>query len=125
MTEKQLHILQHSLGLDEYGLVRYYRDGVEHYGFMPTRNHFCAGDDDEPACRELVALGYMKEHRTTEMLPYFNCSVTDEGKKAVRDESPAPPKVLRSKQRYRAFLRHDSGLSFIEWLKTYGKEVRL
>jgi hypothetical protein len=80
VNARQLHILQHALGLDQYGRGSAYR------------NHFCAGGDDEPVCRELVALGYMREHATTEHLPYFNCSVTDAGREAVQRESPEAPK---------------------------------
>jgi hypothetical protein len=105
MTKKQLEILQHSLGLDEFGQGRMYR------------NHFCAGSDDEETCRELIALGFMTQHARTEMLPYFNCSVTEAGKKAVGDESPGPPKLTAGQRRYREFLNADSGLKFGEWLK--------
>ncbi len=83
----------------------------------------CSENPYKRVCRELVEMGYMKQHRTTEMLPYFNCSVTDEGIKAMREESPAPPKLSRSQQRYREFLRADCGYSFIEWLK-FQKEAR-
>jgi hypothetical protein len=101
----QLAILQHALGLDKYG------QGTMH------RNHFCAGGADEDICRELISLGYMQQHPTTAWLPYFNCSVTDAGKKAVRRDSPKPPKLTPGQQRYRAFLRSDCDLTFIEWLK--------
>ena len=107
LTAPQLQILQHSLGVDEHGQGRMYR------------NHFCAGGNDETICRELVEMGYMRQHRTTEMLPYFNCSVTDAGKAAMLRESPAPPKLSRSQQRYRKFLDQDSDLSFREWLRHY------
>ena len=53
------------------------------------------------------------------MFPYFNCSVTDKGKVAMRRESPKPPKLSRSQIRYRKYLNHDSGLSFREWLRHY------
>lgn len=105
MTAAQLEILQHSLGVDKCGQGEMYR------------NHFCAGGDDEPICRELVALGYMVQHPTTKWLPYFNCSVTDEGKRAMLAESPAPPKLTKAQKRYRDFLKADTGMSFIEWLK--------
>ena len=104
MTPKQLHILQHSLGVDEFGQGRQYR------------NHFCAGGDDVEICEELVALGFMQSHETTEWLPYFNCSVTDDGKKAMTDESPRPPKLTRSQIRYREFCRADCGMTFREWI---------
>lgn len=105
MKPEQLHILQHALGLDEYGQGRMYR------------NRFCAGGKDEAICRELVAMGYMVQHPTTQWLPYFNCSVTKEGKAAVSRESPKPPKLTRAQKNYRAFLDADTGESFSEWLK--------
>ena len=105
MTPRQLEILQHALGLDKYGR------GTMH------RNHFCAGEDDEPDCRELVALGFMREHARTEWLPYFNCSVTDKGEVAIREFSPKPPTLTRSQKRYQRFVDADSGVSFSEWLK--------
>jgi len=110
MTLEQLHILQHALGVDEYGQGKHYR------------THFCAGGDDEATCRELVEMGYM-ETFSREYLPYYNCYVTEAGKAAMAAESPKPPKLTRSQKRYRAFLDHDSGIRFGEWLKVYGKEV--
>lgn len=97
LTPRQLEILQHALGLDEYG--RFPRNWTDY-----TRNHFAAGAGDEPSCRELISLGYMKEHARTGTFPYFNCS-------------PKPPKLTRSQRRYRDFLDADSGLSFGEWMK--------
>ena len=46
MTPKQLHILQHALGVDAHGLGEQYR------------NHYVGG---EAECRPLVALGLMIE----------------------------------------------------------------
>ncbi len=104
MTSGQLEILQHALGVDQYGRGQMYR------------NHFCAGGADEDTCRELVALGYMATF-TRSYLPYYNCTVTDAGKRAMITESPAPPKLTRGQQRYRKFLNADSGESFGDWLK--------
>lgn len=104
MTTKQLEILQHSVGVDQYGQGRMYR------------NHFCAGERDATDCRELVAQGLMWNWER-EGLPYYNCSVTDAGKAAIREHSPKPPLLTRSQQRYRRFLDADSGYSFIEWLR--------
>lgn len=73
MTQDQLHILQHSLGADQYGRRERYGD----------RNHFCAGGKDEDICKELVALGYMVQHETTSWLPYYNCSATGKGINAM------------------------------------------
>jgi len=106
MTSQQLEILQHSLGVDQYGRGQMYR------------NHFCAGGSDEEICRELVAMGFMITFTRTH-LPYYNCTVTDEGKKAMLEQSPQPPKLTRSQQRYRRFLKMDTGLSFRDFLKYY------
>ena len=109
-TQEQLAILQHALGVDQYGQGRMYR------------NHFCAGGDDERICRELVALGLMRVFAPNgDILPYYNCAVTEAGKQAVRDHSPKPPKLTRSQQRYRRFLEADTGYSFREWLRDCDK----
>jgi hypothetical protein len=92
LTTAQLEILQHSLGVDQYGQGEIYR------------NRFCAGQSDEKVCLELIALGYMQRHRTTELFPDLNCSVTDAGKQAVREQSPKPPKLTRGQKRYREYL---------------------
>lgn len=116
MTPRQLEIIQHALGCDQYGNSAH-PEVTAHPDYFPYhRNHFCAGDDDAVICRELVAIGYMRQHPTTECFPYFNCSVTPEGIKAMREESPTPPKLTRSQKRYREFLDADSGLSFREWI---------
>ena len=107
MTPRQLEILQHALGCDRHGQSSRRRGEVFHPDYDPySRNHFCAGAGDEPDCRALVEMGFMQQHRTTETLPYFNCSVTKAGIKAMRDASPAPPKKTRSQLRmeeYRNF----------------------
>ena len=108
MTPKQLEILQHTVGADRYG-------NPPKYG---GRNHFCAGVADEPTCRELVALGFMVQHETTQAYPYFNCSATDAGKKAMREASLKAPKQSRSAKRFEEFrdARDAFGCTFREWL---------
>ena len=106
LSTEQLSILQHALGHDQYG-----RGG----GY---RNHFCAGGKDEEICRELVALGLMRVWApNASPLPYYNCTVTDAGKQAVAEQSPQPPKLTRSQERYRRFLAADLGCSFGEFIK--------
>jgi hypothetical protein len=103
MTPAQLHTLQHALGVDQYGQGEMFR------------NHYVGGETE---CRPLVALSFMTEHRPSELTGgdlWFR--VTDAGKHAVRDLSPAPPKLTRSQRRYREFLKEDSGLTFGEWMK--------
>ena len=62
MTPPQLQILQHSLGVDQYGRGRQYRD------------HFAAGGEDVQICQELIALGYMRQVATTD--PVFPVSMS-------------------------------------------------
>jgi len=112
MTPKQLHILQHSLGLDQYGQGSFYR------------NHFVTGpgSDDYDDCKELARNGLMVMATVTMMSggdhAFF---VTDEGKKAVSDESLKPPKLTKAQKRYRSWLEADCNMSFGEWLKWEGR----
>lgn len=110
MTPQQLHILQHSLGVDQYGRGTMYR------------NHFVTGTGslDHPDCMALVEAGFMTRH-DGEKLPfggddYFQ--VTKAGKKAMQAQSPQPPKPTRGQARYQRYLDADSGLSFGQWLKS-------
>lgn len=107
MIPAQLHILQHSLGVDKYGMGDIYR------------NHYCAGGTDADTCKELIALGYMEQFPTTEHWPYFNCKVTDAGRKAMFKESPKPPKMTRSQQRFRDYMDFADAFdcSFKDFLK--------
>lgn len=104
-----LHILQHSLGLDQYGEGRRYR------------NHFVTDStsDDGRKCEQLCALGYMTAHGSLgELSGGMNTySLTPAGIDAVALQSPAPPRLTHSQQRYRSFLRSDCGETFGEWLK--------
>jgi hypothetical protein len=58
----------------------------------------------------------MVQHRTTNLYPYENFSVTEAGILAMREASQKLPKLTRSQQRYRRFLDADCGLSFRQWL---------
>lgn len=106
----KLHILQHALGLDQFG------EGVQY------RNHFVAGvgSTDHSLCRALVSDGFMVEKAGSPISggnPVF--FVTRPGKAFVAANSPArppAPKLTRSQKRYRAWLCADCGLSFAEWL---------
>lgn len=108
MDSKHLHILQHSLGLDQYGRGTFYR------------NHFVTGEgsNDHANCMALVEAGYMgvrKNHPLAGGDDGF--WVTEAGKRAVREHSPTPPKLTRDQQRYRDWLAYDGGMSFIDYLK--------
>ena len=108
LTPRQLEILQHALGVDQYGRGQMYR------------NHYCAGGEDEIVCRELVAMGYMQTF-TRSWLPSYNCMATESGKAEMIAQSPEQPKLTRSQWRYRRFLSADTGRSFGEWLKDQKK----
>lgn len=108
MKPELLHILQHSLGVDQYGLGRQYR------------NNFVTGPSttDFPKCMELVGLGLMKDDGPQRMAGGDHCfTVTEAGRIAMQVSSPKPPKLSASQKRYRRFLKSDSGMSFKEWLK--------
>lgn len=108
MNPEQLHILQHSLGLDRYGRGTMYR------------NHFVTGEGslDHPVCMALVDAGMMKRHGDHPLAGGDDVfTVTEEGKRAAVEMSPAPPKLSRSQQRYRDFLAYDSGVTFGEYLR--------
>ncbi len=111
LTAQQLHILQHSLGCDEYGRRRKGSD----------RNRYVIGPggDSFDACRLLTDNGLM-----TDTGPRVGCGgmhlfyVTDKGRKEMFAQSQVPPRLKRSAKRYLEYLDADSGLSFGEWLKT-------
>lgn len=103
-----LHLLQHALGLDDYGRGTNYR------------NHFVtgAGGDDWDLLNQAVTNGLAMRHDPRELFGGDYCfTVTEAGKKWVRENSPKPPTLTRSQKRYEEFLRHDSGMRFGEWLK--------
>lgn len=112
MTGKVLHILQHSLGVDQFGCGRRYR------------NHFVTGEgsDDYPSCMEAVALGLMTRRDGSELTGGdYLFLVTRDGDRFVTDHSPAPPpepKLTRSQKRYQRYLNADSNLSFSQWIRS-------
>lgn len=104
LTPQLLHILQHSLGADEYGRGHQYR------------NHYVAGGRDVDLCRDLVSLGYMRERPATQISggdPWF--SVTQDGIGAVALFSPAAPPPKKRTQ-WDEYLDDDSCDKFGEWL---------
>lgn len=109
VSPEQLHILQHSLGLDRFGGGRSYR------------NHFVTSEDttDWPIIQSLVALGLMIPRRVREGLldkrDRVFC-VTVEGESVV-EHAKETTKLSRGKKRYREWLRSDGVLTFGEWLK--------
>lgn len=110
MTDKQLHILRHSIGLDDSGQGREYR------------NHFVTGPGttDFEDCIILVESGMMKDHFMRPDL-YGNgnhCfTVTEKGIGFVRSMKSGSG-LSPSQERYRAWLRLDCGLSFGDYLRS-------
>ena len=107
MTDAKLHILQHSLGADEFGRGRQHR------------NHFVTGEGsvDHPHCLALVEMGLMTRHAGSQLTGEMDLfRVTDEGKRYMVEHSPAPPKLTRSQTRYAQYLDADCSLPFGEWL---------
>ena len=92
----KLQIVQHTLGLDQYGQGSMYR------------NRFVSGPGhhDQPEIDQLVAEGLMEDcssHVHPSLLgpgARLFC-VTDAGIEWVKANSPKPPKISRSKARYR------------------------
>ncbi len=108
MSER-LHVLQHSLGLNQYG------QGAGHRNYFVTSE----GTTDWPVCVAAVADGLMthtKGNAVTGGGDVFR--VTPAGMVWVQEHSPKAPTLTRAQRVYRAYLRADSSLSFGEWLKT-------
>lgn len=107
MTPEQLHILQHSLGLDEYGRGTKYR------------NRFVCDPNTE--MEELVAMGLMRCRGLLSFADGMHCYyVTPAGEAAIAAESPKPPKVSRGRQRYLRWLEVADcypDMNFGDWLK--------
>lgn len=117
ISPSQLHILQHSLGVDGHGLGRQFR------------NHFCTGPGttDYPDCMALTELGLMERHPPTGLTGGDDLFVvTEEGKRAMSAQSPAPPKKSRSAQRFERYRKcadcFTSFRAFLEYEKRQRQE---
>ena len=108
MTPEELHILQHSLGVDQHGRGSMYRNG------------FVTGpkSTDWDDCRHLAARGLMKDHGARAIIGGDHLfTVTELGVEEMRKACPQPPKLTRSQMRYRDYLHADCSMSFKEWLR--------
>jgi hypothetical protein len=103
-----LEILQHALGTDKYGTLPKYHESRNYYGT----------DGDDLNCNELVALGYMTKHPPRSWTPDIFFTVTDEGRKAMQEASPKPPKVSRSSKRFEEYRNYSDACdcTFRQWL---------
>lgn len=109
------HILQHSLGVDEYGRGEQYR------------NHFVTGEgsDDHPTCNALVEAGLMGVRRAMAISGGMDGFwVTPAGKAYVAEHSPPAPKVSAGRQRYLDWLSMSdvTGERFIDFLRRCARE---
>ena len=107
-AETILSVLQHALGVDEYGRGRQYR------------NHFVCGEGHHSydACLDATDHGLMVRRESGMFGANGSCFlVTDAGREWMAENSPSPPKLSRSQQRYQSYLDADCGVSFGEWLK--------
>jgi hypothetical protein len=117
MTPEQLQIIQHSLGVDQYGQGRQYR------------NHFVTEQTgrDGAICESLCAYGLMERDNRfpNELSGGSDCyHVTEAGKRLFFANCPRPPRKTRSQKRYEEWLRLDgcSGETFGQWLKNRKKQ---
>jgi hypothetical protein len=80
VSNKELHILQHSLGLQ--------------YSKEEYRNHFCTGEGsvDYPHCESLVLKGLMSKHKDpfNEVHVQYIYQVTEEGRQIARKTAKQP-----------------------------------
>lgn len=86
---------------------------------------------DSPDMQSLVHAGLMEFAGRKSFVPDPYFRVTAAGREAWKSnrppQAPIPElsvKKRRAKERYRAFLRSDSSMTFFEWIKAYGKRVR-
>ena len=84
MTERQLHIIQHSVGADKFGRGSFYR------------NHYCASSEMLPICQQLVEMGLMRQMERSNSdvqgsfsSAYTTFEVTEKGFEAMMNESAA------------------------------------
>lgn len=110
MMGNKLHILQHSLGVGDYG------DKPSH------RSHFVAGpgSDDYDNCMALVVDGFMTRRAGTAISGGDDIfSVTAAGRDHVALNSlarPPEPKLTRSQKNYQAYRHSECCESFAEWM---------
>lgn len=105
-----LHILQHALGVDQFGQGPQYR------------RHFVTGPGslDHPTCMDLVGRGLMERREGSEMTGGDDLFlVTPVGRAWMAENSPTPPKLTAGQRRYQAFLGADCDLTFGEWLRRH------
>lgn len=109
LTTDELHVLRHALGIGEAGTGREYR------------NHFVtgAGSADHELCSGLVAAGMMVRRAGNPLSGGDDVfTVTPSGRAAA--VAVAPP-MRPGQRRYQAYLKSDSPLTFIDWLRAQNR----
>lgn len=102
----QLSILRHALGVGEDGCAPSYR------------NHFVTGEGgrDHALCMALVAAGLMTRYSGNALTGGSDVfGATNAGRIAAVG---TPPNLTPAQRRYKEYLRTDSNLSFIDWLRS-------
>lgn len=102
----ELSILRHALGVGEDGCSPSYR------------NHFVTGEGgrDHALCMALVAAGLMTRHSGNALTGGSDVfGATSAGRLAAVG---TPPSLTLGQRRYNEYLRTDSNLSFIDWLRS-------
>ena len=106
-----LHILQHALGVDQFGQGEQYR------------NHFVTGDGsvDHPFCMAAVVRGLMVRRPGSPLTGGDDLFlVTEAGRQWMAQNSPPAPKLTRSQRRYRNWIDSgaaDCGVPFGEFIR--------
>lgn len=109
LTSEELSILQHTLGLNAHGQGESYRN---HYVASP-------GHPSTAALKRLVSRGLMGLSPRPRFLHDDDSvyHVTAEGRSAVIEFSPPPPKIPRAERRYRYWRENFDGYTFAEFLR--------
>jgi len=117
MSEQELHILQHSLGCDEFGesATRHKDEGDGCFEYY--RNRYVSDPTD--VLTAMVGKRLLENLGPVAMYGGMNFyRVTAFGVGSMKQHSK---KLTPSKRRYRDYLNADSGMSFGEWLKRRGR----
>ena len=126
MSPAHLHILQHSLGCDQHGRqAEGYRPNRDDE-FGCYRNRYVTSPEcpDGLHCQQLVAQGFMIDHGPQTIAGGMHCyAVTQAGYDAMRDASPPPPKLSRSKRRWQAFRELSDLMDFQQYLTWPGRQA--
>ena len=115
LNAEELHILQHSLGLDRFGRGQSYR------------NRFVTdpANPDGQKIQRLISLGYMADRGAQTLAGGMHCyMVTTAGVEAVALQSPKPPKLTASQRRWQRYREADFFENFRQFLAWEGRENR-